>query len=164
MVQRIKVCFWLCFFNVFLLSTRAQSGQLKPDALLKRVASEKADTSKLKLLVEAANQLYDLGQTEKMLTVVEQSRQLFATNQFVPAQIDLYRLLADYYGFGGKPEMRHLYADSMISLSRKANYILGEGKGLATKALAFVIDFKMEKATEYYKAAIPIFEKVNEYR
>ena len=164
MIQRIKVCFCLSLVNVFLLSAMAQSGKLKPEELLKRAATEKADTSKLKLLVEAANQLYDLGQTEKMLTVVEQFRQLFATTQFVPAQIELYRLLADYYGFGGNAAMRHSYADSMIAVSRKANYVLGEGKGLATKALAFVIDFKMEKATEYYKAAIPIFEKVNDYK
>ena len=164
MVQRIKVCFWLSLTNVFLLSAMAQSGKLKPEELLKQAATEKADTSKLKLLVEAANQLYDLGQKEKMLTTIEQVRQLITTTQFVPAQIELYRLLADYYGFSGNAAMRHSYADSMIAVSRKANYVLGEGKGLATKALAFVIDFKMEKATEYYKAAIPIFEKVNDYK
>ena len=163
MVQRIKVCFWLGLFNVLLLSATAQNGELKPDELLKQAATEKADTSKLKLLVEAANQLYDLGQKEKMQLVVAECMQLIETTQFVPSQIELYRLLADFYGFGGKPEMRHLYADSMIALSRKAKYDLGEGKGLATKALAFVIDFKMEKATEYYKDAIPIFEKLNDY-
>ena len=163
-MQLIKVFFLLSLFKIFFFSVTAQSNELKPDELLKKATIEKADTSKLKLLVEAANQLYDLGQTEKMLTVIEQSRQLIATTQFVPAQIELYRLLADYYGFGGKPEMRHLYADSMISLSRKAKFNLGEGKGLATKALAYVVDFKMEKATENYKAAIPIFEKENDYK
>ena len=163
-MQLIKVFFLLSLFKIFFFSVTAQSNELKPDELLKKATIEKADTSKLKLLVEAANQLYDLGQTEKMLTVIEQSRQLIATTQFVPAQIELYRLLADYYGFGGNAAMRHSYADSMIAVSRKANYVLGEGKGLATKALAFVIDFKMEKATEYYKAAIPIFEKVNDYK
>lgn len=162
MVQCIKVFPWLILFKLFLLSATAQSVELKPDSLLKIAALEKSDTAKLKLLVETANRLYDMGQKDKMLTVVEQCRQLLKKTPFVPSQIEIYRLLADYYGFGGQPDHRHLYADSMITLSRKANYILGEGKGLATKALAFVIDLKMEKATEHYKAAISIFEKVND--
>jgi signal transduction histidine kinase len=83
-------------------------------------------------------------------------------NMFYDTEVVLFRLLADVHGDAGDATKRMLYNDSIIVVSKKAGYKLGEGIGNMGKAMAYARDGNMDEALRLIKPAIEIFEQLKE--
>jgi hypothetical protein len=106
------------------------------DSLWKHTLSIKSDSLKALEVCKMANLFFDIGDKTSMEKAIAVARDLFETVKPVSAEVELYRLLADVYGDAGDVAKRHLYNDSIIEVSKKAGYVLGEGMGYMGKAMA----------------------------
>src|SRR5690606_29712457 len=132
------------------------------DSLWKQALAIKNDSLKAIEVCKIANMFYDTGNKPAMEKAITLAREIFVKVKPVSAEVELFRLLADVHGDAGDATKRMLYNDSIIVVSKKAGYKLGEGIGNMGKAMAYARDGNMDEALRLIKPAIEIFEQLKE--
>lgn len=150
----IAICLFLFFHEISFSQSPTQV-----DSLWRQALAIKNDSLKAVEVCKMANMFYDTGNKPAMEKAITLARKIFVKVKPVNAEVELFRLLADVNGDAGDVSKRILYNDSIIFVSKKAGYKLGEGIGNMGKAMAYALDGNMDKALKLIKPAIIIFEE-----
>ncbi|TJZ61495.1 tetratricopeptide repeat protein [Sphingobacterium olei] len=150
----ITVCLFLFFYEISFSQSPVQV-----DSLWRQVLAIKNDSLRAVEVCKMAHTFYDTGNKPAMEKAITMARKIFVNTKPVSAEVELLRLLADVHGDAGDATKRILYSDSIIFVSKKAAYKLGEGIGYMEKAMAYALDGNMDEALKLIKPAIIIFEE-----